>query len=744
MKMRFPFHENSYIWALNALRRPNRLFPRVIVLTLTAALLCIPARSTLAVPINSVKALKVAERFILYHDVSHTIRETEPVKRAGRTVGYLMRLSPRGYILVAADTIRVPIKAYSFTTSDFDGLPPAYIQVLRNELCVQEASESSPSSETRDSDVSPEKTNRSYWEFLTRSRDTFGTSMKTYTPGTALLATEWKQSYPYNKFTPTVGDERTVTGCTQTAVAQVMRYHAHPASGTGVFHHTWNGQELTAVMNRPFNWDIMPETVSGSVSEYQQDEVAALMRDLGVMNEADFGTEGTSTYFHSDRFERAFGYAPVLTKSIDRADFFPVIMAEIDDGRPMLLSLPGHMAVADGYADDGTGRNIHVNFGWGGAYDDYYYLDQTIVAGNYTYEPDHTIYYNIRPCQGTECNPYDPEPSSDPPVMASELPDLVIDEPFTLRIDACDPDGDAVTLSAVSSCGGIVPSLDGNLLSLTPGENEILCEITVAAQSLDGIAQKKFRVLSLDDQFYIGTQYDIGGTFADGTVIDEYRAYLEGTVSISGDRGYSNQAFYVWVRDDESSVVIPASDTLVSEELQAGFYTICASLTNPFTHYAYTFDPNYSGYILSVTTPELTASVTDVANSMGIQLTTTTRDVIVLTSDTTIISSGESVRVYGTVGDDNIILESGARAELINFPGNNRIAIVSDSGGFAVSRSGAYVSFEGNDGTLLKMPATLSPQTIVFDDGSLLLYIDSGEVLLGGQVITAASALIDL
>ncbi|MBF0234539.1 MAG: C10 family peptidase [Desulfamplus sp.] len=58
---------------------------------------------------------------------------------------------------------------------------------------------------------------------------------------------------------------RSVAGYVQTAAAQVMRYHAHPSSGTGVFHHTWNRRNFTAVMNRPFNWDAMPDVVDGSV-----------------------------------------------------------------------------------------------------------------------------------------------------------------------------------------------------------------------------------------------------------------------------------------------------------------------------------------------------------------------------------------------------------------------------------------------------------------------------------------------
>jgi Peptidase C10 family len=113
-------------------------------------------------------------------------------------------------------------------------------------------------------------------------------------PDTWLLTTKWNQPYPYNRLNPKYGDTLTITGCVQTALAQIMKYHGHPSSGSGVFTHTWNGQTLTAVMNRPFNWSAIPNSVNGGVKQYQQEEVAALMRDLGILNQANFGTGETS------------------------------------------------------------------------------------------------------------------------------------------------------------------------------------------------------------------------------------------------------------------------------------------------------------------------------------------------------------------------------------------------------------------------------------------------------------------
>jgi hypothetical protein len=109
----------------------------------------------------------------------------------------------------------------------------------------------------------------------------------------------------------------------------------------------------------------------------------------------------------------------------------------------------------------------------------------------------------------------------------------------------------------------------------------------------------------------------------------------------------------------------------------------------------------------------------------------------ILTNSSTItVSAGSVAEIYGCAGANNIILEARAGATLINMPGNNKITINADSRLFTVSRSGAYVTFEGTDSTVLKIPATLDSQTIVFKDASWTLVIDSGKVMMEDQIIT--------
>jgi uncharacterized protein (TIGR02145 family) len=127
----------------------------------------------------------------------------------------------------------------------------------------------------------------------------------------------------------------------------------------------------------------------------------------------------------------------------------------------------------------------------------------------------------------------------------------------------------------------------------------------------------------------------------------------------------------------------------------------------------------------------------NIAASVLIRSTT----VLTATSPSHTITTGTDGLVYGTASSNQIVLESGVRAELINFPGQNSIQIQSDSNLFRVSRSGTIVTFQGSDGTVLKIPATTDPQTIAFTgEESRVLQIHNGQVMLDDQVITTNSA----
>ncbi|MBF0467311.1 MAG: serine protease [Desulfamplus sp.] len=112
---------------------------------------------------------------------------------------------------------------------------------------------------------------------------------------------------------------------------------------------------------------------------------------------------------------------------------------------------------------------------------------------------------------------------------------------------------------------------------------------------------------------------------------------------------------------------------------------------------------------------------------------------VILTGSTpTKIYSGSDIYVYGCQGVNNIIVQNGAHAKLINFPGINIISFQESSSFFRVSRSGATITFKDEvNKTSLVMPASRAVQLIVFDDLTAILQVKSGKVMLDNQAVTA-------
>lgn len=318
--------------------------------------------------------------------------------------GHLFHLQDGGYLLVSGDRTISPVKAYSLS-GDFAALPEPYRAALLRELELRVRAAREAATGRTPQSAEPTET-EARWDFLLGFAG--GRTSLAYTQGSWLLQTQWNQQHPYNKFLPQVGGETVVAGCVNVALAQVMRYHRYPAASQGVLSYTWAGppqQTLKTILNRGYNWDNMPATLDGTTPEYRADEVALLIRDLGIANQTHFGVTGSGASVNSQILLENFGYSTTLVSmfNTDYQAFITAIQTEIQAERPVLLTFPGHMTVADGFISDGAGVRVHVNMGWGGTANDFYFLDEGEIfydeVNSFPTNPGQLqIHYSIKPC----------------------------------------------------------------------------------------------------------------------------------------------------------------------------------------------------------------------------------------------------------------------------------------------------------------------------------------------------------
>lgn len=230
----------------------------------------------------------------------------------------------------------------------------------------------------------------------------------------------WDQGVPFNNQCPEVSPGiRAVTGCTATAMAQIMAYHQHPQKATGsiVYNTGSYGYAVSADLdNAPaYAWTDMIDSYEGAYSDAQAEAVAQLMFHAGAAIATDFCeiSSAAGTNSPEKAFVSHFGYDDGI-RIVRRSDcsddeWNALLQQELASGRPVLVSgqdtggYGGHAFVFDGV--DAAG-NYHVNWGWSGMCDGYYNVyDLTpeeigIGGGNGSYNYDCQAIVGIRPEDG--------------------------------------------------------------------------------------------------------------------------------------------------------------------------------------------------------------------------------------------------------------------------------------------------------------------------------------------------------
>ena len=123
-----------------------------------------------------------------------------------------------------------------------------------------------------------------------------------------------------------------------------------------------------------------------------------------------------------------------------------------------------------------------------------------------------------------------------------------------------------------------------------------------------------------------GKSFEVTGLFESQSDHNTHKVVLDGSCTITGHNGYSNQAFFSSVLDKNSNEVTSPEDDLISHTFARDVYFLGASLKqNPGGYGAYyTYDPGVNDqYLLSISCPQADEQTATIAAVLGIDLSGT-------------------------------------------------------------------------------------------------------------------------
>ena len=262
-----------------------------------------------------------------------------------------------------------------------------------------------------------------------------------------LLTTKWNQGGDYytgmllyNYFTPyqcgeipqnmwngiadvdTLVGDHAPAGCVPVALAQIDHYHYQDQNQVGQGTHTntcplpsylCTDYSMTADFGSTvYHHPLMPNILTSSSTPTQIFEVSRLIIHTGIAVNACYDMDGTSAsnmavvnamlnYF-------GFSHAQLFTKSnYLSGTWVNMLKAQIDSLHPVYYSgapptgASGHAFVVDGYKNN---NYFHINWGWGGSFDDYFILGD-LTPGNHNYNSYQQAIFSATPQPAVSVSP---------------------------------------------------------------------------------------------------------------------------------------------------------------------------------------------------------------------------------------------------------------------------------------------------------------------------------------------------
>ncbi|MBE6231625.1 MAG: hypothetical protein E7117_04560, partial [Bacteroidales bacterium] len=186
-----------------------------------------------------------------------------------------------------------------------------------------------------------------------------------------LLRTKWRQGSPYNDHCPVIDGRVAPAGCVAIATGQLAAYFRRPVYE---------------------NWDVMSSFGVYVGPNFNEPEpykpiIAAYIRSLGEELDMDYGADGSSSSINKAKryVKNEMGFSDVRKNKWK----WERVQDRLNHGMPVYTrgsrGLSGHAWVVDGYITltrrdlngrfpDGYKTVMHINWGWGGWRDGYFFV----------------------------------------------------------------------------------------------------------------------------------------------------------------------------------------------------------------------------------------------------------------------------------------------------------------------------------------------------------------------------------
>ena len=405
---------------------------RYFLLLLILCALCFQSLTLVSQNLGQNEAISLAKSFLQskLNQTGNTrtlagIAQCDLKSSGEKNLYYIINFEAGGFVILSSDKRFYPILAYAFEGNfEMDNVP-------ENCNTWLEAWESQISFALENENILLKDQSKA-WENLT----TEGQAVKGAKGVAPLTTCRWSQTEPHNQMCPADPDGydgHTPVGCVALAMSQLMYYYRFPASGAGTVLYTppyklgiYGPQYVNfaeALYNWPATTDLCRET---------NDAIAQLCYHTGVSVKTGYMPESSGANINSVSAALSENFNYLADDYLERAEvantaaWAALLIENFDKGQPVIyrssMGWGGHVYVCDGYQDS---THFHFNWGWGGAYNGYYYIDNLTPGG-----------ININGGQGAIFNIY-------PDTTQFEFPDFnTIDEVLTNNVGSFE-DGSA-------------------------------------------------------------------------------------------------------------------------------------------------------------------------------------------------------------------------------------------------------------------------------------------------------------